>query len=306
MNNFRSTIISNKFYLKDALQFRSARREYVVDKIFRHCEQFRYSQKVNKSDILFALECFHSSASIIDDIQDGETHRKGIPSYFLRHSYGTSAFASLNLWHYGLEVLSEKYNIRIVLKILRELINAQEVDVGLSKFNSLNYEKCYFQCSSLKISYELKLIYYLSCPNFFNNIDRKSLDVLIEIGKLIQYIDDERDELIDFISILDIKTEEFKLNLSLPIVMAIKHSAMSENLLYKNINKNKAISIYNNFLNTETVILQTTKIIDRQYNKIKSLISELADIDTKHLEEFLDFVYEQSFSKNNKSNEELI
>ncbi len=306
MNNFHSTTIANKFYLKDALRFRSARREYVVDKIFKYCEQFRGKQEVDKSDILLGLECFHSSASIIDDIQDGETHRKGIPSYFLRHNYGTSAFASLNLWHYGLEVLSEKYNIKEILNILRELINAQEVDVGLSGFHNLDYEKCYFQYSSLKISYELKLIYYLSCPNFFSYADKKSLNVLIEIGKLLQYIDDERDELIDFITILDIKMDKFKLNLSLPLIMAIKYLAMPRDLIHKNINKSEALSIYTEFLNTEKVISQTKEIINEQYTKTKYLISELTNVDTNHLKEFLDFVYEQSFSKNNKSNEKLI
>lgn len=294
------------FYINDALKYRSARREFVIDKIYNYCHQFRTDTEVNKKAILLAMEYFHSSASIIDDIQDCETERKGIPAYYIRNNYGTAAFASLNLWHYGIEILSDKYDLNQVLRILRNLINTQEIDVGLYSDKTGDVLHNYFNFSSLKISYELELIYYLSCPNHYKLKDERSLNILKEIGRLIQFIDDESDELINFISTIKIKSEPFNFNLSLPIVLATKYSNMPKEYIHNNIYKPDAIDVYNKYIDTEIVREKTKAIINNKFKEIKLEISKIEDFDTSYLSEFAESVYSESFLKNNVSHEIII
>ena len=240
------TEIANRDYLKDALSHRSARRELVVDCIFKFCKSFSHFS-ANKTNILQAIEYFHTSASIIDDIQDGDVKRKDSPSYYKRQGYDNAAFASLNFWTYALEVLVKSYNIQPVLNILRKLINSQEADVGLYRRNSENIFENYNSTSALKLSYELELILFLCYPFPKDVLYSKVLSILSEIGKLIQYIDDKNDEFDNFSTLIHNKEEYFSLRQSLPIVLSIELENMPIEYLFKKISKNEALYIHKNF-----------------------------------------------------------
>lgn len=296
--------IKNREYLYDALKYRSGRREFVIDKIYKFSSQF-HNIELNKNDILNSIECFHTSASIIDDIQDYEEKRKGTPSYYVRQGYGNSAFASLNLWNYGLEILSKNYNISIVLNILRDLINCQETDVGLF-FGNKDLFISYFEKSSLKMAFELKLIYYLCCPLQENELNSKVNDVIFEIGKLIQYIDDKNDELDNFEEVLNIKTEQLKLNLSLPFVLAIKYNNMDQSSLFAEISKNEALEIYFKFVDKPIIHEQIEKIINNQIDLIEFKINQITTYNTTELKDLFCSVKNLNFSNNNIANETIV
>ena len=243
--------MNKPYYIKDALKFRSARREFVVEKIYNFCSQFSDKNERNKKEILLAIEYIHTSASIVDDIQDYENLRKNELTYYKRHGYGTSAFASLKLWTDAIKLLSINYDIEIVLSYLQKLIFCQEIDVGLnSQYKSL-YDD-YFSISSQKISNELELIYYLSFPKEKYESHKMKGSLLTEIGKLIQFIDDKIDEFVNFEQNLLNKDEVFRFQLSLPFILANKYSNFSADYFFKDFSKGEALCIFKKYIdNTE-------------------------------------------------------
>lgn len=291
-------------YIIDALKFRSARREFVIEKIYNFCSQFVTQNERNKKEILLAIEYIHTSASIVDDIQDFEILRKNELTFYKRHGYGTSAFASLKLWTDAIKILSKNYDIEIVLYYLQKLISCQEVDVGLSsQYNSLFDD--YFNISSKKISNEFELIYYLSFPKEKYELHKGKSDLLIEIGKLIQFIDDKFDEFVNFENNLLCKDEIFRFQLSLPFILANKYSDFKKEYFFKDYSKNEALKIFNKYINNTMVEENIDKIITKQINKIANLFSENSD-NVNDLEELFNSVRSLNYTLKNKANETVI
>ncbi len=291
-------------YIIDALRFRSARREFVVEKIYNFCSQFTNQNERNKKEILLAIEYIHTSASIVDDIQDFEILRKNELTFYKRHGYGTSAFASLKLWTDAIKLLSKNYDIEKVIYYLQKLISCQEVDVGLNTHHNSLYED-YFYISSKKISNELELIYYLSFPKDKFELHKKKSDLLIEIGKLIQFIDDKFDEFVNFENNLLSKDKVFRFQLSLPFILANKYLDFKENFFFRDFSKNDALTIFKRHIDNNLVEDKIDKIINEQINKILDLFSA-SDDNVIELEELFNSVRSLNYTLKNKANEKVI
>jgi geranylgeranyl pyrophosphate synthase len=291
-------------YIIDALKFRSARRELVVDKIFNFSSQFAIRNERNKKEILLAIEYIHTSASIVDDIQDYETIRKNELTYYKRHGYGTSAFAALKLWTNAIQLLSKNYDIEIVLYYLQKLISCQEIDVGLSsQYNSLPED--YFEVSSKKISYELEFLYYLSMPEEKFELDNDKVDLLIEIGKLIQFIDDKFDEFVNFENTLSDKDDVFKFQLSLPFILANTHSNFNKDFFFKDFSKNEALEIFKRYIDNALIEEAIDKVINEQEHLIENLILH-SKYNIRELEELFNTVRSLNYISKNTANETFI
>ncbi len=83
-------------YIFDALRYTSNRRRLFID-TFATLRQTLGFDPIPHAKVSRIIELLHSSASIIDDVQDNESSRKDLPSYYQRHGYATAAFAALRL-----------------------------------------------------------------------------------------------------------------------------------------------------------------------------------------------------------------
>ena len=174
----------------DFFNYKSHRRETFIDLFLK-----KDIDKQKKEIVSSIIECLHSSATIIDDIQDNEIMRKGKPCYYIRHGYSTASFVALKLWQQSISLISKNYNVLDYIPHLNNLISYQEADTGLIKraddYSPINW---YLNNISKKIGEELIIIFKLCTSNWQ---DKKESEFFIEflttIGQLIQCIDDKTD-----------------------------------------------------------------------------------------------------------------
>jgi len=139
-----------------------------------------------------------------------------------------------------------------------------------------------------------------------DDLYKNDMNCIFEIGKLVQYIDDKTDELDGFENNLSIKASHFKLNLSLPFVLATKFTGLSSELFFRDIDKSQALLLFNSFVNNDIIRGQVDLVIDNQVRLIENILNELHEVDTSQVESLFQSVKSLNYQLKNKSNEEIV
>lgn len=216
MNN-----VLHREYIKDALKYSSNRRKLFIesfDKV-RHKLGFK---ECRKDSVISIIEYLHSSASIVDDIQDNEILRKGIPCYYKRNDFATATFAALRLWHESLRLISIDYDLTDFWEHFEKLLTAQEADTGLLPLPlHISPLDWYLDVSSRKISEELLIMFKLCNPDYRRIENYEVLiQVIDKIGKIIQYTDDRNDVIEE--DILSNQSEFYIFTYSFPFALLVE------------------------------------------------------------------------------------
>ena len=277
--------INHTEYIKDALRYSSNRRKIFVE-AFDNIRRKLGFKDCKKDSAISIIEYLHSSASIIDDIQDNEVRRKGIPCYYKRNDHATATFASLRLWHEALRLLSTDYDLTDFWEHFEGLLTAQEADTGLLSIpGDMNPLDWYFDVSSRKISEELLIMFKLCNPDFRAIKDYETvLHIINNIGKLIQFIDDRKDVIYE--NILDNQTGFYIFTYSFPFALLVE----------KENDYKKYLGIKHDLVTAEKINekLRSSEIDKRigEYIDIKhrETISLIENLDTIIQEDFLRMV----------------
>jgi geranylgeranyl pyrophosphate synthase len=214
-------------YLKDALAFSSKRRVLFV-KLYQKIGAGLGFEQISEEVLVEALEHIHGSATIIDDMLDNDYLRKEIPSYYIRHGNAVAAFAALNLMMRGIELISTRTDdLKRVLRIVREMIDAEEADVGLQKRPATTSPLDWYQdVVSKKIAGELLLILQL-CSKGSQRLSTTVAELeqlTCLLGQFIQYCDDWYDVLVESPLAQTGANDDYVLTYSLPLALYLTNA----------------------------------------------------------------------------------
>lgn len=289
----------DEYYLTDALGYSSGRRALFV-KAFQQLAIELGAQQIAEKRITHIAELIHCSATIVDDMLDNESSRKGVPSYYIRHGRHVAAFASLNLMVDAIERINEEgYEAAWILESIRKMIDAEAADVGLVKRLPTNSPiRWYEETSSKKIAHELNLILKLCLR------DRDRVSVAVKqlyyvaelLGQFIQFCDDWRDVLIDdpFTNV----DGEYSLTYSLPLAIHLTNNKTDvETFIGKRLDKNRADSIIT-LLRSQENIDKTANYIQRAWTYLMLQLEQLPLEGTKELKKLASSIQISAFGDN--------
>jgi geranylgeranyl pyrophosphate synthase len=261
-----------KNYLIDALKYKSNRRLNLV-RLFQSIGSANNCLQQSEEIVLEIIENIHSSASIIDDMLDNESTRKGLPSYYIRNGYSVASFASLNLMVSAIEKINHHYkNPTEFLRHIRNMIDAEEADLNLcQRPEEIDIMKWYYNQVSVKISEELMVMLLLCFEGKFETEKSKiTSNTIYEFGKQIQFCNDWYDILVrdPFARVED---DNYVFTYSLPLALYLQSEPKIERIVGKKTNKKDAKLILDK-IREGKINEQVKQIIDSNHEKIVSTI----------------------------------